>query len=115
MRTLLLTLTAMALSASGLAAQSMSGWLTDATTGENLVQAEIVAIADGQEVARTVSDSTGAFQLGLPRNGLYWFRASKPGYEPMEMGVGVRQGARISMMLRFRLTQAIVAMPTAGR
>ena len=73
----------------------VSGLVSDATTGEPLIQAAIVYGADGSK-AGVLTDFDGRYELNLTP-GAYVLRVSYVGYEPMQKEVEALSGASITL------------------
>ena len=74
---------------------NISGLVSDASTGEPLIQAAVIYGADGTN-AGVLTDFDGRYELNLTP-GTYVLRVSYVGYEPMQKEVEARSGASITL------------------
>ena len=75
--------------ATGAAGQAVQGRVVVAGTGDPIPGAELTLSDTAGVVARTLSDSTGAYELRPPGPGFFTYRATGLGYETMSGAVWV--------------------------
>ena len=66
-------------------AQTVSGVLTDLSTGQPLSNAPVILVdGGGSERVRSATDAAGRFLLEAPAAGAYWLRSRPVGFQPVE-------------------------------
>lgn len=83
-------------------AQSVSGRVTDASTGEAVGWTTILVVETGRGV---MAHDDGRFRIPLPSAGLYTLRASRIGYEPQTLAVRLADGE--AETVEFQLTPTV--------